>query len=174
MKKFIVLSLAGLLIMAMSSMVYAQKLDFKASGHIYAQSFLYVNLPALSYGTAPLFTGRAGGGISSDYRPGGGAFDETNSWMNARGRLKFDAVMGKELSGTIFFEMDSSRWGDISTDRNRMGYWTADRAALEIKNVYIDFGVPVIPVPARVRVGLQGMTIRPQMVHDTDGMGIRG
>ena len=34
------------------------------------------------------------------------------AYVESRGRLKFDAIMGKELSGTIFFEMDSRTWGD--------------------------------------------------------------
>jgi len=161
-----------LLIMAMSSMVYAQKLDFRASGFIYTQTFLYKNAPDLDYGASPIFTGPNAAGIKSNYRPGGGQFDRTNAWMSSRARLKFDAVMGKELSGTIQFEMDSTRWGDTSGDRNKVGYWTADRAALEVKHVYIDFAVPVIPVPITTRVGLQPAGVRPDMVLDTDGMGI--
>jgi hypothetical protein len=85
--------------------------------------------------------------------------------------------MEKTLSGTIFFEMDSSRWGELSPaadQRNAMGTTStsADRGALEIKNCYLDFGVPVIPVPITVRVGLQPLGVRPDMVMTTDGMGV--
>ena len=47
MKKFIVLSLAGLLILAFGATAYAQapKLEFKASGFIDMQSFMGVNVP---------------------------------------------------------------------------------------------------------------------------------
>jgi hypothetical protein len=82
--------------------------------------------------------------------------------------------MSKELSGTIFFEMDSNRWGETGDGRNAMGVWTGDRAAVEIKNVYIDFGIPYfgIPAPMTARVGLQPFGARPNMFLTVDGMGI--
>ena len=48
MKKFIVLSLAGVLIFALGTTVYAQapKLEFKVSGFIDAQTFLDFECPA--------------------------------------------------------------------------------------------------------------------------------
>jgi hypothetical protein len=48
----------------------------------------------------------------------------------------------------------------------------ADQLAFEVKNVYIDFGVPVIPVPMTMRVGLQGFGIRPVVLISTDIIGI--
>ncbi len=170
MKKFVVLSLFGLLIMAFSATVYAQKLDFKASGFIDAITEWYQNVTP----------GNAGSGIyntvAGDYKtPGTAAYDKSVGYLETRGRLKFDAVMDKDLSGTIFFEMDSSRWGETSptgAQRNAVGYWSGDRAAVEIKNVYIDFGVPGMPVPVTMRVGLQGLNIRPNLVVSTDGMGV--
>ncbi|MBM4323024.1 MAG: hypothetical protein FJ115_05635 [Deltaproteobacteria bacterium] len=172
-KKIIALSLVGLLILAFGTTVFAQvkkeepKLDFKASGSLDIQSFYFKNIST---------TGSDGiyGPPGSTYRPGGAGFDRYVAYMNSRARLKFDAKMGKELSGTIFFEMDSSRWGETGDGRNKMGYWSADRAALEIKNVYIDFGVPYfgIPAPMTVRVGLQPLGVRPAMLVVTDGMGI--
>jgi hypothetical protein len=172
MKKFIVLSLFGLLIMAFSATVYAQKLEFRASGIIDATSEYWVNVTP----------GNAGAGlyniVSPVYQPGGAGYDKKNAYMESHlTRLKFDAIMDKNLSGTFFFEMDSSKWGETSPtgiDRNKMGYWSADRAALEIKNVYIDFGLPYIgiPVPMSFRVGLQPLAIRPNMFVYTDGMGV--
>jgi len=52
MKKFIVLSLAGILIFALGATVYAQapKLEFKVSGFIDAQTFFQNNVPP--YNTA--------------------------------------------------------------------------------------------------------------------------
>jgi len=179
MKKFFVISLTGLLIMLFSTVVFAQKLDFRASGFLEAISHLQSNVAYGDplYGTifsrwaAPPF------GSWRPDKPGvsasdSGQYDRTDSFLQYRGNLKFDAVMGKELSGTIMFELDSTRWGDTSGDRGKMGYWTADRAAVEIKNVYIDFGVPVIPVPMTMRVGLQPIGVRPHMTMITDGMGI--
>jgi len=117
------------------------------------------------------------GSVGSAYLPGGAAYDDTVAWMSQRARLKFDAIMSKNLSGTIFFEMDSSRWGEVAgtgAQRNQMGHWSADRAAVEVKNVYIDFGVPAVPVPISMRVGLQPLLLRPNMFVATDGMGIKG
>lgn len=170
MKKFVVLSLVGLLILAFGT-AYAQEkkapvLEFKASGFIDAVTEWYQNIASSG--------GVLYGPPAADFRPGGAAFDRTNAWVNSRARLKFDAIMGKEMSGTIFFEMDSTRWGEVGAGRNNMGNsaGAADQVALEIKNVYIDFGVPLIPIPITMRVGLQGIGIRPVMLLSTDAMGI--
>jgi hypothetical protein len=87
--------------------------------------------------------------------------------------------MSKSLSGTIFFEFDAEPWGGPPggsaakiSDRGTFGYWGGDRAALEIKNIYIDWAVPVIPVPVSMRIGLQNIAIRPNLMLVTDGMGI--
>ncbi|MGQ9507990.1 MAG: alginate export family protein [Thermodesulfobacteriota bacterium] len=171
MKKLLVLTLMGLLILAFGT-VYAQekkeepKLQFIASGFIDAQSTWGRNIT----------TGNAGAGlyrtVSSVYLPGGDGYDKTVSWMSTRARLKFDAKYGKEVSGTIFFEMDATRWGETGDGRNKMGFWSGDRAALEIKNVFIDFGLPFIPVPVSMRVGLQPLAIRPNVFLYTDGMAV--
>jgi len=176
MKKVIVLSLVGLLILAFGTTLFAQakkeepKLDFKASGYIDTQSFWFRNISK----TGSTSSGGIYGPPASTDLPGGAGFNQTNAFMNSRARLKFDAIMGKELRGTIFFEMDSARWGETGDGRNKMGYWSGDRAALEIKNVYIDFGVPYfgIPAPMTVRVGLQPLAVRPPMLLNVDGMGI--
>jgi len=174
MKKLGVLSLIGLLILA-CGIAYAQKkeepkLEFIASGFIDAQSTWGRNIT----------TGNAGAGlyrtVSSVYLPGGAGYDDTVAWMATRARLKFDAKYGKEVSGTIFFEMDATRWGEVETTpgigRNKMGYWSGDRTALEIKNCYIDFGLPFVPVPVSMRVGLQPLSLRPNFFLYTDGTGV--
>lgn len=172
MKKFIVLSFVALLVLAFGTMAFAQakkeepKLDFRASGFIDVQSTWGQNITK----------GNAGAGlyntVTTEFRPGGVGYDDNVSWWATRARLKFDAVMGKNLSGTIFFEMDSSRWGETGDGRNKLGVHAGDRAALEVKNVYIDFGVPGIPIPISVRAGLQPLAMRPNMLLYTDGMGI--
>ncbi len=191
MKKFIVLSLIGWVVVVLTPTVYAQpKLDFKASGSMEATSFLYRNIT--SGATSDAITSRwPGGGFpvpagnpGSGFRPDdpfvdprdSGAWDRTNSYLEFRGRLRFDAIMGKELRGTIIFELDSTRWGDPSGDRNRLGFWTADRAGVEVKNLYIDFALPYfgIPVPITTRVGIQPLGHRPHMFMVTDGTGITG
>ena len=197
MKKFIVLALFGLLIVA--STVSAQKLEFKASGAIDFDSVWERNVPfyfgsaatrgALHDGlfqtwiTPAFYPSTAGAGIAGK-RTGG--LDRPAAYMYSRGLLKFDAVMSKELSGTIYFEIDGFRWGGgppsagspggmltQAGERNTLGVWTSDRAAVEVKNVYIDFGLPYfgIPVPTTVRVGVQPFGIRPNIFLYSDGAG---
>jgi hypothetical protein len=186
MKKFIVLGLFGLLIMAFSATAYTQpKLEFKASGALEATSWLYRNVACGDAGQNITSWWAAAGNPSVGFWPKDpafaaatwGAYNRTNSYMEYRGILRFDAIMGKELSGTVIFEMDSNRWGDQSVagdNRNRTGFWTGDRNSVEIKNLYIDFALPYlgIPAPMTVRVGLQPLGVRPHMFMITDGMGV--
>jgi hypothetical protein len=178
MKKFVVLSLIGLFVLAFGT-AYAQEkppvLEFKASGFIDTQTFWFKNVATSA--SSGIY-----GPPSSTFQPQlpgttAASFDKTGAYLETRARLKFDAIMEKALSGTIFFEMDSSRWGETTPaadQRNAMGTTSTsgDRGALEIKNCYLDFGVPVIPVPITVRVGLQPLGVRPDMVMTTDGMGV--
>lgn len=171
MKKFVVLSFVALLVLAFGSTVFAQakdepKLDFRASGFIAHYSTWGRNITEGNAGAGMYTT------VPAAYLPGGAPYDDTVSWMATRARLKFDAVYGKNVSGTIFFEMDSSKWGETGDGRNKMGVWSGDRAALEIKNVYMDFGLPFIPVQTSIRAGLQPLALRPNMLVYTDGMGI--
>jgi hypothetical protein len=211
MKKLIVLTLFGLLIMAFSATVYAQKLEFKASGMIDMDTTLNMNVPFYfgEVGTVhALHTGIMQTWITPSFQGGATAISgkPTNnlnhiaSYTTGRGILKFDAIMGPNLSGTIFFEMDAFRYGGgfggtgatrsgsiggtgapgggltIASDRNNMGVWSTDRASVEVKNVYIDVGLPYfgIPVPMTLRVGMQPFGVRPQILVYTDGAGITG
>jgi hypothetical protein len=192
MKKFIVVGLIGLMVMALSATVCAQpKLEFKASGFMEATSFWYRNIVSGATGDA-ITTRWPGGGFpvpagspaGSGFRPkdpsvdprDSGAWDRTNSYMEYRGILRFDAMMGKELSGTFVFELDSTRWGNSDGSRNNLGFWTADRAGVEVKNMYIDVGLPYfgIPVPMTARVGIQPLGVRPHIFMYTDATGITG
>ncbi|MBS3907277.1 MAG: hypothetical protein KGZ49_09605 [Syntrophaceae bacterium] len=176
MKKFIVLSLVGLLVIAFGTMAFAQakkpeppKLDFRASGFIDAASIYYRNV---SPTTAGIF-----GPPGAAFQPGGAQFDKVNSGMSTRAHLKFDAVYGKETSGTIFFEMDSTRWGDTGGSGftgGKAGKWGGDEVAVEIKNLFFDFAVPAygLPFPQTVRVGLHPLSIRPRVFVYTDGTGV--
>jgi hypothetical protein len=156
------------------SSAYAQdKIDFKASGWIDAQTLWYRNVSP----------GNPAGGIyntvAASDKYGGGAYNRTNGFLESRGRLRFDWAYGKSINGTMIFEMDAGPWGNSPggnavkiSERNTMGFWSGDRAAVEIKNVYFDWGVPAIPVPVSVRVGLQPLSIRNNMLVYTDGMGV--
>jgi len=193
MKKFVVLTLFGLLIMAFSATVYAQKLEFKASGAIDWDTVWETNVPfyfgsvaANQAGhaglfqtyTTPAFLGTKFPGVAGTKA---GALDRPAAYSYSRGLLKFDAIMDKNLSGTIYFEIDALRWGQSTAGnltqasfRNNLGAWATDQAAVEVKNVYIDFGLPYfgVPVPITLRVGAQPFGVRPNMVVYTDGMGV--
>jgi hypothetical protein len=172
MKKFVVLSFISLLILAFGSIVYGQEkapvLEFKASGFVDAQSFWQKNATQANPGAGIYQT------WAYNVAAGKNAATDANvAFWESRARLKFDAIMGPNLSGTFFFEFDSGPWGNGSAGtRNSYGYWGGDRASLEIKNIYLTFGVPVIPVPMQFRIGEQGFALRPNILLTTDGIGI--
>jgi hypothetical protein len=206
MKKLMVLSLFGLLIMALTGTVYAQKLDFRASGFITLDTVVEQNVP-FYFGQVAAAGARSIGTIAQTWStPAGGFYwsttsslylngRETGSWnknaayMASRAHLKFDAVMDKNLSGTIYFEIDAMRYGGSAgsaggpggyltqaADKNNFACWTTDKAAVEIKNIYFDVGVPYfgIPVPMTVRIGAQPLVVRPQIMLYSDAPGITG
>jgi len=203
MKKFVVLTLFGLLIMAFSSMAYA--LEFKASGAIDFDTVIAMNVP--DYFTSVATAHGVHGGIFQTWaipafnsltgKPTD-ALNHERSYAYSRGLLKFDAIVDKNLSGTIYFEIDAFRWGGSAgwmdsskgklglgamggtwmqgSERNTNGVWTTDRAAVEVKNVYFDVGIPYfgIPAPMTVRIGTQPFGVRPQILVYSDGAGITG
>ena len=190
MKKFVLLSLISFLILAFGATVYGQEkapvLEFKASGFIDVITEYVENVPNPGLATT------AGGGTwltdvvfnsgGPHYMLPGGtlgadqAFNKKMAYVENRGRLKFDAIMGKEMSGTFFFEFDSLRWGERAgsgAQRQQAGHWgVADRSALELKHMYLTFGVPVIPVPTTVMAGIIPIGIRPGVFLSTDGPGV--
>jgi hypothetical protein len=173
MKKLIVVTLFVLLIVAFSATVYAQKVEWKASGFLDTVTDWGKNVNCTLAKSGMYNT------VEPVYQPGGDGYNHTMAFLQTRMRLKLDAVMDKNLSGTIFLEADSARWGETpgtGDQRNKMGFWSGDRGAMEFKNLYIDFGLPYIgvPVPISFRVGLQPLMIRPNMVVYTDGMGVTG
>ena len=188
MRKLTVLSLAGLLILAFSAVGYAQapKLEFRASGFIDTQTFWGEGVPqynsnatsaaGLNYGVTNPNYSTAGVGINVKAN----GWNKIQSNWEGRAHLKFDAVMGPNLSGTIYFEIDTFRWGSVfniagaQREANNYGAWTTDRTAVEVKNVYIDVGLPYfgVPWPVTVRVGAQPIGIRPNVLVYSDGTGV--
>ena len=194
MKKFVVLSLISFLILAFGATVYGQEkapvLEFKASGFIDVITEYMINVPNPGLATT------AGGGtwatnsLFNPYRSGGHymlpggalgtadqAFNKKMAYVENRGRLKFDAIMGKEMMGTFYFEFDSLRWGEragTGAQRQQAGHWgVADRSALELKNMFLTFGMPWIPVPTTIQAGIIPMVIRPGVFLAVDGPGIQ-
>ena len=197
MKKFTVLFLAGIAIFTFGTPVSAQvpKLEFKASGFIDAQFEMLMNVNEYNktstlYATAPAnWAVPAGGfvGFGTGSGKGGPGWNKQDNHWESRGHLKFDAIMGPNLSGTFYFEIDTYRWGSNyangsgfnsaagnGREANNFGAWTTDRTAVEVKNVYIDVGLPYfgLPVPITVRVGAQPIGVRPAMFLYTDGAGV--
>jgi hypothetical protein len=191
MKKFVVLSLISFLILAFGATVYGQEkapvLEFKASGWMDVVTEYKMNVVQPGAATS------ANGGTSTNnvvygpppayYRPTNNgatdqAFDKAESDMYGRGRLKFDAIMGKDVTGTFQFEFDSTRWGEripagSTAQRNYSGFWgVADRSSLELKHMYFAFGLPWIPVPTTIQAGIQPIGIRPSIFMSTDGPAI--
>ena len=173
MKKYFIFSL---LILAFAATAYGQapKLDFRASGDIAVGTYLY------RWNYSNQVTSRAGffDVVPAVIKPGGADWNKTVSYVEERGRLKFDALMGKELSGTMYFEMDSQTWGDDPSGgagqrsgRNVIGMWSADRSGIEIKNLYMDVAVPYIPVPITLRAGIQPFGVRAPFLMYNDGAG---
>ena len=114
MKKFIVLALFGLLIVA--STVSAQKLEFKASGMIDFDSTLEHECSFL-FRWGRLLPMRGTMGFSTHGSPlpsilvenPTGSLDHTASYTYGRGVLKFDAVMSQEVERYMMFEIDAFR-----------------------------------------------------------------
>jgi hypothetical protein len=178
MKKFIGLILAGLLVLAFGTTVFAQapKLDFRASGFLQATTEWAKNVPPI--------TGTTVFGANPSFNvPDKNAWDKKYAYSDYRMHLQFDAVMGKELTGTVRFEIDSGRWGDTPAgyankirDAGTMGQLRADSSSVEVKWVYLDVALPYfgIPVPMTLRIGQQGLAIRNKVFETEDAIGILG
>jgi len=177
MKKLL---LFAVLVLAFSATAYSQdvKLDFRASGYIDFRTEWY----KWNWTTNLAGRGFIINAVDADNKPalnGASAWNKTSAYTESRARLKFDAVMGKELSGTFFFEFDSSYFGDYRGQtsleapmRNSMGWWNTDQAAVEIKNIYFDVAVPYIPFPTTIRFGVQPFGLRSNMFLYADGAGV--
>ena len=68
-------------------------------------------------------------------------------------RLQLDAVASEALSGTVFFEMGDTTWGNNASG----GALGADGRIVEVKNAYIDWAIP--QTDAKVRMGIQGLAL---------------
>lgn len=87
-----------------------------------------------------------------------------------RVRLQLDAVASESLSGTVFFEIGNTHWGQNSSG----GALGADQKIIKLKRAYIDWMIPETTM--KVRMGIQGITL-PNVaggsaIMDTDAAGI--
>jgi len=141
MKKIATLLLAAGLVFGAAT--GASAIDFKAKGQ-WMMNF--------DYGQNGGFTG--GNGVTG--------FNGTNRGRNQgedefeakqRIRLQLDAVASEALSGTVFFEMGDTTWGN----NNSGGALGADGRIVEVKNAYIDWIVPQTDL--KIRMGIQGIAL---------------
>jgi hypothetical protein len=176
MKKFIALSIMGLLIVAFSATAYAQpKMTFMATGYLEVTTFLQRNV-TIGYG----------GNFATYWPPNGyypppyatslsGAWDRNVGYWQERCRLWFNFIMDKSLSATVGFELDSGRMGEGSA-YTWMGTWNTDQTLVEIMHAFVTAALPYIgiPIPMTVRAGIQPLATRPSIFLYTDGPAITG
>ena len=153
MKKLATLLIAAGLVFGATAPA-ANAIDFKAKGE-WVMSFDY---------------GQNGGFTGGNGRTGyNGSEDEFEA--KQRLRLQMDAVASENLSGTVFFEIGNTTWGQDKTG----GALGADDTIVEVRRAYIDWMVPNTEL--KVRMGLQGMsipsfTMKKSQVFEDDVAGI--
>lgn len=135
MKKLATLLIAAGLVFGATAPA-ANAIDFKAKGE-WVMSF--------DYGQNGNFTGGHG---QTGYNG-----DEDEFEAKQRLRLQLDAVASENLSGTVFFEIGNTTWGETESG----GALGADRQIVEVRRAYIDWMVPNTEL--KVRMGLQGMEL---------------
>jgi hypothetical protein len=153
----------------------ALAIDWTAQGAINVLSAFYKNMDE----RLPIYLGGPPG--MNDFGFGVGAADHAwnrqNWWVQQRMQLYIIARASQDLYGTVGFEVDSSRWGDSDSSAalpgvgaHSIGRWNADAIAITLKQMFIDFKVPEVPV--WLRVGLQPFYIRPWVMLSDDGAGV--
>jgi hypothetical protein len=174
MKRILTLTIAALLVFGLAAVTYAG-VEFGASGFVRVRSAWYTNVVAAGPGTSfgiPLPTiGIPGFAVNT-------AWDDTNAWMDTRFRLKFTANAEDMAKGVIYLEGDATRWGEVAgagAQRNQAGQWGADRAAIELKQMFIDFKIPGLSemFPASLKAGIIGYAYRAHLLTYNDGTGVQ-
>jgi hypothetical protein len=151
--------------LAITMAVPAMAADLTASGYIGISGVIMKNL-------AP---GVAGYYMNTTF--GGSELNRMGSYVSLRGRLGFNVRASEDLYGVFMLEMDSNQFGEwgATGQRNVAGTFGADRNAVEIKSVYVDFRIPP-KLPVWARIGIQTYMIRPQvgfMMFDAAGVQLR-
>jgi len=161
MKKLLTLTCVAVLTFGLAAATYAD-VEFGASGFIRVRSAWYMNTPVPAPTIdIPGFTTNT-------------AWDDTNAWMDTRFRIKFTGKLDDVAKGVIYLEGDASPWGSAAGTRNTMGFWNADRAAVEVKQAYLDFKVPGTDAfPTKLQAGIIGFNYRAHVCMYADGAGVR-
>ena len=142
MKKIATLVLAAGLVL--SAVTGAQAIDFKAKGE-WIMSF--------DYGQNGSFSkARGWGQKSADTNQ-----DEFEAMQ--RVRLQLDAVASEALSGTVYFEIGDTIWGQAKDAKGKTigGGMGADGTIVDVKRAYIDW-IP-LATDLKVRMGIQGVAL---------------
>ena len=147
MKKIATLLLAAGLVFGVAT--GASAIDFKAKGQ-WIMSF--------DYGQNGGFTG--GNGLTGFNGKDKGRYaNEDEFEAKQRVRLQLDAVASEALSGTVFFEIGDTTWGQANNSKGvaQGGALGADGTTVEVKNAYIDWIVPQTDL--KFRMGIQTMAL---------------
>ncbi len=143
----------------------SQAIEFKAKGQ-WVMSFDY------GEGMRGYSSTRGGNTVyGSGYgNPSSDTFEATQ-----RLRLQLHAIASESLSGTVFFEIGETTWGQAGYNNSEGGALGADGISVKVKGAYIDWIVP--DTELSVRMGLQGLGLpafptRTSQILDTDVAGI--
>ncbi len=149
-KSFMVLLLSAVLPYVFVSESVA--VDFKIKG-------IWIN--TFEYGSGGNFTGRgrSQGGEKGKETYGWGLYGQDEFEAKSRVRVQLDAAVSERLSGTVYFEMGATTWGQDRTG----GALGTDGTMVKIKQAYLDWSLPNTDV--RTRMGLQRIYL-PDFVTD--------
>ncbi len=106
------------------------------------------------------------------YRNGNreGKYSDDKFHAAQRVRLQLDAVASESLSGTVFFEIGTTNWGQADSG----GALGADQKIVKLKRAYIDWMAPNTDL--KVRMGVQGILLPNaaggSAIMDTDAAGV--
>lgn len=94
--------------------------------------------------------------------------DETNdhnNYFDTRIRMYMSAVASENLRVVTRWEMGDIKWGNNGTG-GRVG---ADEKIIELKNAFVDFAIPMVPV--RAKIGVQSVALLDSWIIDDDFSG---
>jgi hypothetical protein len=111
------------------------------------------------------------------------AWNRTSWFVQMRGDIYVIAKASEDLKGVFGIEVNSRRFGDADStyipyypgqngNQGAAGRWNADAIAVQVKSMYIDFKVPMIPL--WFKVGIQPFQLRNPVFLYADGAGVWG
>jgi hypothetical protein len=190
MKKALLMGIALCLVVALAAPAMA--IDWSARGGFTVKNAVYKNIDyRMPFGMGGVPGSWRAIGVTQNNDPNklsfsGIAYDdpawnETNWWVQMRGDIFIYARASADLYGCFGIEVNSMRWGDSSATSTpyigtqglgafQAGRWNADAIAIQVKTMFIDFKVPMIPV--WIRAGIQPFMIRPVTFLYLDAAGI--